>query len=96
MGAFLRPFDLLGRYGGEELIIILPTCGVSEALLIAERVRAGVADTAVETEFGMIATSISIGVSTIEDKSMSFNELINLADKALYQAKNNGRNRVES
>ena len=74
----------------------MPTCGVSEALLIAERVRAGVADTAVETEFGMIATSISIGVSAIEDKSMSFNELINLADKALYQAKNNGRNRVES
>ena len=95
MGSGLRSFDTRGRYGGEELIIVLPTCSGSEALKIAERVRAAVAETAIETEFGKIDTSISIGVSAVEDKNMSLNELINLADKALYQAKSNGRNRVE-
>ncbi len=96
MGAVLRPYDSLGRYGGEELMIVLPACDAGGALEVAERVRASVAQDPVATDFGMIATSISIGVGVIDSgKTLSLGDLIHLADTALYRAKDNGRNRVE-
>jgi diguanylate cyclase (GGDEF)-like protein len=95
-GAVLRPYDSLGRYGGEELMIVLPACDLDGAAEVAERVRSVVADTPIATDFGPIASSLSIGISVAgKGMNISSNGLIQLADNALYEAKQNGRNRIE-
>jgi diguanylate cyclase (GGDEF)-like protein len=95
-GAVLRPYDSLGRYGGEELLIVLPACGRDGALEVAERVRAAVAALPVDTDFGAIPCSLSIGVAVAgEGVTIPSQKLIHLADDALYRAKQAGRNRVE-
>ncbi len=96
MSANLRPYDALGRYGGEEFMIVLPACDANGAVVIAERIRAGVGDLPIAIDFRMIASSLSIGVAAIDgEKMIPLSGLIHLADNALYQAKSNGRNRVE-
>lgn len=92
----LRPYDSLGRYGGEELLVVLPECDAEGALVIAERLRSAIADQPVTTNFGVIPTSLSLGVALAErGASFQFNDLILLADNALYRAKDNGRNCVK-
>lgn len=96
VAAVLRPYDSLGRYGGEELLIVLPACGRDGALEVAERVRAAVATLPVETDFGAIACTLSIGVAVAgEAVATPSQQLIHQADEALYRAKRGGRNRVE-
>jgi two-component system cell cycle response regulator len=96
VGAVLRPYDSLGRYGGEELLIVLPACDAAGALEVAERVRAAVAAQPVATEFGAIPSSLSIGVAIARGgRGLSCSGLIQLADAALYRAKEGGRNRIE-
>lgn len=91
----LRPYDSFGRYGGEELLIVLPECGDSGALAVAERVRAVIADEPVASNAGEIDTTLSLGVATVDKETpFQFDELISRADRALYLAKNNGRNCV--
>lgn len=93
----LRPYDSFGRYGGEELLIVLPECGASGALAVAERVRSAIAGQPVATNFGAIPASLSLGVAVADgETSLHFDDLIQLADSALYQAKDNGRNCVVS
>lgn len=88
----LRNYDLLGRYGGEEFIVLLPNTSQEEACSIAERLRAvaeqGAADDA-------LIYTVSIGVATSEGGTASAATLIAAADKALYVAKHSGKNRVE-
>ncbi|MHB1361893.1 MAG: sensor domain-containing diguanylate cyclase [Thermoleophilia bacterium] len=94
----IRSIDLAVRYGGEEFLIILPDTGMAEALEVAERIRARTSVTAFACSESMTTTGItvSLGVSTW-DKGISSEEiLIARADTALYRAKANGRNRVES
>jgi len=94
--AALRPYDSLARYGGEELLIVLPACSAAGALDVAERIIKLIADHPIETEFGAISVTLSIGVAMAnQDQALSFNALIQFADCALYRAKENGRNRVE-
>jgi diguanylate cyclase (GGDEF)-like protein len=96
VSAVLRPYDLLGRYGGEELLIVLPACDSNGAIEVAERIRKVVADQSIMTDFGAISSSLSIGIAVADKgKAMPMNDLINLADNALYLAKERGRNRVE-
>jgi diguanylate cyclase (GGDEF)-like protein len=96
VGAVLRPYDSLGRYGGEELMIVLPSCDQDGALEVAERVRAVVAGQPVATAFGAIPSSLSIGIAVAEGSAaVSTQKLIQMADEALYRAKLAGRNRVE-
>jgi two-component system cell cycle response regulator len=96
VSAVLRPYDLLGRYGGEELLIVLPACDSNGAVEVAERIRKVVADQPIMTGFGAIPSSLSIGIAVADKgKVMPMNDLINLADIALYSAKECGRNRVE-
>ncbi len=96
MSANLRPYDALGRYGGEEFMIVLPACDANGAVVIAERIRAGVGDLPIAIDFRMIASSLSIGVAAIDgEKMIPLSGLIHLADNALYQAKSKGRNRVQ-
>jgi diguanylate cyclase (GGDEF)-like protein len=89
-----RPDDIVGRYGGEEFCIILPGVSCDNAVAIAERLRVKVK----RTSSGRVATSMrvtaSFGVSASNADITSPADLINLADKALYVAKEKGRNRV--
>jgi diguanylate cyclase (GGDEF)-like protein len=93
----LRSADILGRYGGEEFLILMPETGHEPALIAAERIRRQVEITALPTEKGPARVTISLGVATFEPGSdLSLNQLIKNADDALYAAKGNGRNQVGS
>ena len=90
----LRESDLIGRYGGEEFLALLPMADLIEAQIIAERLRAQVADSVIFQEKYGFRVTVSIGLAELSMKETEL-ELIARVDKALYTAKNNGRNRVE-
>jgi two-component system cell cycle response regulator len=85
----------VGRYGGEEILIILPGCDGDGAANFAERIRHYICDSMIETEKGPIAVSLSLGVTcTNGDAAKNPNSMVAEADTALYQAKRSGRNCV--
>ncbi len=93
-----RPGDLVARYGGEEFVIVLGHTDIKAAADLAEKVRSGVEDMQISHEYsdGRSVVTLSLGVSCIiPNDSSSPAGLIQEADKALYKAKKNGRNRVE-
>ena len=95
MSSVLRPYDSLGRFGGEEFLILLPNCATGEAMEVAERLRSAIAGgTLLPGEFAILVT-LSIGLSTITNSSQTTTWVLRAADAALYAAKRNGRNRVE-
>jgi diguanylate cyclase (GGDEF)-like protein len=91
-----RETDLCARYGGEEMAFILPETDARGAMVIAERVRAAVAAAQHPTESGNIRVTVSVGVATSPADGDSPEALLEAADKALYRAKQAGRNRVEA
>lgn len=92
----VRTVDLVGRYGGEEFVAILPQTEAEEARLLAERLRSSVEGRSFETHGAVVRVSVSIGVATCPSPSVaSPDDLIREADRALYRAKQAGRNRVE-
>ncbi len=92
----LRETDRLGRYGGEEFVVVLPHTGLTDALTTAEKLRAAVADVRCPG-LGDEQITISIGVAGYPDGEIdSVDALVRKADQALYEAKNSGRNRVVS
>lgn len=95
MQAALRPYDAVGRYGGEEFLIALPNCDREKAIDIAERLRRSISDVAVNTAVGAIPITASFGVTISQVSKFNINELIQEADEAMYRAKQGGRNRVE-
>lgn len=93
-----RPGDFLARYGGEEFACILVDTGSKAARIIAEKVRSKIEGMKVPHDFSdaMDVVTISMGLSTVVPKpGMTFEKLIEAADKALYNAKHEGRNRVK-
>ncbi len=96
MCSSLRPYDEIGRYGGEEFLIIMPGCDAQNAIRNAERLRLCVEKSAMDTSEGMIPVTMCFGVTAItHGKTEEVNAIIHTADKALYRAKAGGRNRVE-
>lgn len=93
--AGLRAADVVGRYGGEEFSILLSETNPEAARVIMERLRRAVADTPVEAGAASISVTMSFGLASRTTAGESFDELMALADKALYRAKAGGRNRVE-
>ncbi|WP_102794401.1 sensor domain-containing diguanylate cyclase [Bowmanella denitrificans] len=91
----VREGDYVGRWGGEEFVLLLPGASLTSAEQIAERIRLAVASVAIPTDDGALSVTISLGV-TQADKYHALVDLIHNADKALYQAKNDGRNKVVS
>ena len=89
--AMLRRPDQLGRYGGEEFMVMLPDTSLEEAVLVAERIR----ETCALPAPGPCCT-VSIGVTIYQQAQDTMDTLLNRADAALYRAKRNGRNRVET
>ena len=91
----IRPYDALGRYGGEEFLIVLPGCGLTNAAKVAERIRCCIAAEPISTSAGALAVSASFGVAASDKtESLDINAIIETADQALYRAKREGRNRV--
>lgn len=91
-----RRYDTIGRYGGEEFIIVLPQCGESEVHCVAERLRQTVCNDDYETQEGPVHVSISLGATWVTPSEQKCDEvnLIKVADQALYAAKHQGRNRT--
>lgn len=90
-----RPSDEACRYGGEEFALILPSTDLPGATKLAEMIRKTLADAAITTDAGVLNITVSCGVYTaVAELEMQHNQYIELADKALYHAKQSGRNKV--
>jgi diguanylate cyclase (GGDEF)-like protein len=91
----LRDVDIVGRIGGEEFAVLLPETGNQQAMDAAERLRATIAAAHVTLGSGLpVRFSASFGVTTLQEKDINIDILLNQADQALYRAKNEGRNCV--
>lgn len=90
----LRAVDVIGRYGGEEFVILLPETGPPDAQDVAERLNKQVVCEPFNTDAGNVFITISLGVSSLVASVTSLDVLIANADRALYDAKGAGRNRV--
>jgi len=97
MRALLRPYDALGRYGGEEFLVVLPGCTTQDAFRLAERLRMGISQEPMVIPEGTVEVTSSLGVATNDTTTpLDATALIQAADTALYRAKAKGRNRVEA
>jgi len=90
----LRVYDGVGRYGGEEFLMVIPGCDIDITLRRANQIRESVAATAIPTVSGPTSVTVSMGV-VVADASSDVEQLVRRADLAMYHAKHNGRNRVE-
>lgn len=94
IASMVRPYDAVGRYGGEEFLIVAPGCHPAEAAELAERVRSHVAGCSIMVGGSKVSVTLSLGVATGK-AAADCEKVLHAADAAMYQAKNAGRNRVE-
>ncbi len=91
----IRAGDTATRFGGEEFVVILPETDTTDAQKLAERIRQSIADSAVTSSSGKtINYKVSIGIATYPEHGMDKASLLAAVDKALYRAKESGRDRV--
>jgi diguanylate cyclase (GGDEF)-like protein len=92
----IREYDLIARYGGEEFVFVLPETEPNEAMLVAEKIRDTIEQFNFDDGNNKYHVTISIGVASARPSECEFlkNDFIGLADEALYEAKNSGRNKV--
>lgn len=91
----LRDTDVIARIGGEEFVVLLPHSNLNISQELAERIRSTTESLPVSTTAGVLSITVSIGVKSIPPEGIKLKQALDMADKALYQAKNSGRNRVE-
>ncbi len=89
-----RPQDLLARFGGEEFVILLPGTDEVTGAAIAQRIRRGISAQPVQTSAGEMSATISIGLASSAPAAVPMSDLLREADRALYEAKAQGRDRV--
>ena len=94
IAAVVRPYDSVGRCGGEEFLIVAPGCDLADTWELAERVRCHVGGCNIVAGGASVQVSLSLGVA-VADAAIDIEKLLHAADTALYQAKHAGRNRVE-
>ncbi|GAA6617846.1 diguanylate cyclase [Scytonema sp. NUACC26] len=90
----LRTVDFYGRFGGEEFVAFLPETDIDEAIIVADRIRENLEKTGILAQEQQIFITVSIGVASYHLRDDSVDAMLQRADKALYRAKNQGRNRV--
>jgi diguanylate cyclase (GGDEF)-like protein len=90
----VRAVDLIGRYGGEELVILMPETDRETAMQVAERLRSSVEEAPIQVSNGIINLTASIGVAAKDEYTTDLETLIARADQAMYIAKHKGRNCV--
>ena len=88
----IRNVDHLGRFGGEEFVIILPNTSLENAVIVAERIRGVIANFKHNIEDHIIQITVSIGIASYSRQDNDINQIIERADQALYKAKSSGRN----
>lgn len=91
----LRKTDYIARYGGEELIAILPETTIAQAIIPLERLRCKIADHIFMQDFKRINVTVSIGIAQNDYNFISTDEFLKETDNALYEAKQKGKNRIE-
>ena len=91
----LRPADMFVRYGGEEFVVVMPETSQEQAALVASRLASRVRETVYSSEPPFQGLTISIGVTTLRDSDETLENILERADKAVYRAKELGRDRVE-
>jgi diguanylate cyclase (GGDEF)-like protein len=92
----VREIDIVGRWGGEEFVVLLPGIGCGEALQVAERMRAAASDSRLYVQGRQILYTASFGVAEFNPSELSFYGFLARADAALYAAKDQGRNCVQA
>jgi diguanylate cyclase (GGDEF)-like protein len=92
----LRQIDLVGRYGGDEFVALLPETDLTNAVSVAERLRKVAAGVIIPSASAPVKISLSAGVATLNPESKDLNSLLHHADQALYEAKRAGRDQVLS
>jgi two-component system cell cycle response regulator len=90
----LREYDGIGRYGGEEFLLVIPGCDLATTLRRANQIRELISSQPIRTPLGETTVTVSMG-ATVAESSTNSELLLRCADTALYRAKRNGRNRVE-
>jgi two-component system, cell cycle response regulator len=97
MNASVRGYDVVGRYGGEEFLIVVPNADAAATLGLAERIRKTIESTPVATKGGDIRITASLGIAaSMDSKRLDSDTVLRLADEALYRAKGRGRNCSEA
>ena len=92
----VRSYDTVGRYGGEEFLIVAPSSGAEGVLRLSERIRLAVEEKSISTDAGEISVTVSLGLAVSSETSpLDLKMLLTAADEALYRAKAEGRNRSE-
>jgi diguanylate cyclase (GGDEF)-like protein len=91
----VRQYDAVGRYGGEEFLLVLSNCDLNSARPVCERIRLDVSSRAVETPNACVSATVSIGLVAFDPAYAMRDEMVSAADEALYGAKKRGRNRIE-
>ena len=92
----VRSYDLIGRYGGEEFLVVSPDCDGEQIQTCAERIRSAMAAQPVLAHGAEIAITVSAGTAVLVPRLNTEKEAIAAADTALYRAKSAGRNQVVS
>lgn len=90
----IRPYDVIGRYGGEEFVVMLPDTSVEQSLIVAGRIWENIRTEAIEAEGENIFITVSLGVTGSSETDTSLTDVLKRADAAMYMAKADGRDRI--
>lgn len=91
----VRPYDIVGRYGGEEFLLLLPDTAFKEGVVVAERIRTDINRETFSVCGDDMCISASLGIASLDEKDQNLDDLLKRADEGLYKAKHAGRDRVE-